>query len=335
MITPADIPPSTAVPLPAKGARGAESVRGSGLGGMLGAPAGGGALCHARIDPVVSEAAADSGAPIRAIPDSATPSSAAPAVVPLSLVKSAAVRPASEVPDAGESDAGTGEPACDAAEEPSEDSGGAPPRRSGWQRTRSAVKRGAVVLLIIVAAWGGGLIWFAAIAARIPADDGGTTDAIVVLTGGSVRVATGLRLLIEQRAPKLFVSGVHHGVDLADLLRVSQLRLGALECCVVLGHSADDTRGNARETAAWVHSEGLRSVRLVTANYHMPRSLYEFARAMPGVDIRPYPVAPAAVHLDQWWRWPGTAELIAEEYNKFLWAHLRGFVETLVDSDQI
>ena len=41
------------------------------------------------------------------------------------------------------------------------------------------------------------------------------TDTIVVLTGGSLRLQTGLILLKEGRANKLFVSGVQRGVDAA------------------------------------------------------------------------------------------------------------------------
>jgi uncharacterized SAM-binding protein YcdF (DUF218 family) len=96
-----------------------------------------------------------------------------------------------------------------------------------------------------------------------------------------------------------------------------------LECCVELGYEADDTEGNAVETARWVAAQGLHSIRLVTANYHMPRSLVEFHRALPGVELVAHPVAPAKVRLDGWWGWPGTAELIIIEYNKYVAALLR------------
>ena len=39
-------------------------------------------------------------------------------------------------------------------------------------------------------------------------------------------------------------------------------------------------------------SEGFHSLRLVTASYHMPRSMLEFARAMPDIAIVPNPVFP-------------------------------------------
>ena len=148
------------------------------------------------------------------------------------------------------------------------------------------------------------------------------TDGVAVLTGGSLRLEAGLALLAEGLAQKLFVSGVHRGVDVAELLRISRHSPEALDCCIVLDYAAGDTRGNARETAEWMARENFRSLRLVTASYHMPRSMLEFRSAMAGVTILPYPVFPAHVRLDDWWRWPGTALLLFGEYNKFLlvWA---------------
>jgi hypothetical protein len=37
----------------------------------------------------------------------------------------------------------------------------------------------------------------------------------------------------------------------------------------------------------------------------------------------PHPVAPNAVRLVDWWRWPGTLALIVNEYNKYLVALAR------------
>ena len=66
----------------------------------------------------------------------------------------------------------------------------------------------------------------------------------------------------------------------------------------------------------------MHSIRLVTAAYHMRRSLLELHAAMPGVRIVPHAVFPVTVKSD-WWRWPGTARLIAREYTKFVVAWAR------------
>lgn len=186
--------------------------------------------------------------------------------------------------------------------------------------------------LFVVLVWLAGLAVFARFAAQPPADaaDERVTDAIVVLTGGSERLATGFELLARDRAAKLFVSGVYQGVEVIELLALQREDPGELECCVVLGYEAADTEGNARETAEWMATEGFRSLRLVTANYHMPRSLVEFRRHLPDAEIVPHPVTPATVRLDAWWRWPGTATLLVSEYNKYLFARLRALVAPTV-----
>ncbi|HET8727416.1 MAG TPA: YdcF family protein [Alphaproteobacteria bacterium] len=188
------------------------------------------------------------------------------------------------------------------------------PKRRGKSPARWLVPFAVAAAL----AWLGGLVWFAQDAAGMTPPDDRRTDAIVVLTGGSERLSTGLRLLARDKADKLFVSGVYAGVEVAELLRLSRRAPGELECCIVLGYAAGDTRGNALETAAWVRDEGYSTLRLVTSNYHMARSLLEFRQVLPDIGIVPHPVHPDNVHLDDWWRWPGTASLVVSEYNKFL-----------------
>ncbi|MBI3446626.1 MAG: YdcF family protein [Magnetospirillum sp.] len=193
---------------------------------------------------------------------------------------------------------------------------------SGASLRRAAIAA-MVVLGTLLGAWGGGLLWFATDLGTKAGEGEGVTDALVVLTGGSERLATGLALLEAGKGRRLFVSGVHKGVDLADLLRRAHVAPALAQCCIVLGHAADDTIGNAAETAAWMDAEHFTSLRLVTAAYHMRRATLEFRRAMPGTIIVVHPVFPDAFKKDQWWRWPGTAHLLAVEYSKYLAALVR------------
>ncbi len=193
------------------------------------------------------------------------------------------------------------------------------------------------LLLLIGAVWSGGLFWFVGSIPREPPATGSLealehTDAIVVLTGGSGRLSAGLELLKAGVAKKLFVSGVYESVDVKELLSLSQLSPDRVECCIVLGYAADNTVGNAFETADWMLEQGYRSLRLVTANYHMRRSLLEFAMAAPNTTVVPHAVAPPNVHLTDWWMWPGTASLLVNEYNKYLVARLRYQLEKALDS---
>jgi uncharacterized SAM-binding protein YcdF (DUF218 family) len=176
----------------------------------------------------------------------------------------------------------------------------------------------AFVLGLAVGLYLIGLVWFAEAIPRHPADRGEMTDAIVVLTGGPLRLKEGFSLLLENRAKKMLVSGVARGVELNELLRVAGTPPLSVACCVELGYVADNTASNADETRAWMAKENFTSLRLVTANYHMPRSLLEFRRAMPAVHIVPHPVFPENFKRDDWWAWRGTFTLVALEYNKYL-----------------
>jgi len=196
-------------------------------------------------------------------------------------------------------------------------------RRAKFRSTRRTVIRVVIPgLVLAIGLWFGGLLWFAA---QIPYPGPVSTeqtDAIVVLTGGSERLDAGLRLLTEGYAAKVFVSGVARGVDLATLLRVARQRPEKVACCVAIGYHADNTAGNARETSEWMRAQGYSSLRLVTADYHMPRSLLEFRRTMTKILIVPHPVFPAQFKRKRWWLWPGTASLLTSEYIKYLLARL-------------
>jgi uncharacterized SAM-binding protein YcdF (DUF218 family) len=181
-------------------------------------------------------------------------------------------------------------------------------------------------LLALFLLWLAGFVWFAG---RIPAeirDAESETDAIVVLTGGSLRVQSGLALLAAGKAKKLFVSGVYHSTDVAALLKVSRQTPEHVACCIVLGYEADNTQGNAAETAQWMRQEGFRSLRLVTASYHMPRSMLEFSRVMPEIRIVANPVFPERVRQERWWASPSVASLMLAEYHKYLLALIRPLV---------
>jgi uncharacterized SAM-binding protein YcdF (DUF218 family) len=189
-----------------------------------------------------------------------------------------------------------------------------------------ALYRTAIVGVALFALWAAGLIWFSA--RPTPESESTATDAIVVLTGGRLRLQSGIDLLRAGKGRKLFVSGVNQAVDLDELLRVSGNADWA-SCCTALGHDADSTLGNARETAQWIRQQGFKSLRLVTAWYHMPRSLLELNRAMPDVEIIAHPVFPDEVSQEHWWASRSTVLLLASEYGKYLGALLRPIVERL------
>jgi uncharacterized SAM-binding protein YcdF (DUF218 family) len=148
-------------------------------------------------------------------------------------------------------------------------------------------------------------------------------DAIVALTGGEGRLQAGLQLLDQGKGERLLISGVHTDTSRAELFEaVGQLPTRAA-CCVDLGRSAENTIGNATETAAWVQKHHYRSLIVVTATYHMPRSLMELRSVLPDTKFVPYPVFPDRVRMDEWWRDGETTGVLAWEYLKFVGSAVR------------
>lgn len=201
----------------------------------------------------------------------------------------------------------------------------------GSGRSRRPLLRLAVGLAALaLALYAGGFFVFTALIDRTPATASHKADGIVVLTGGPERIAEGYRLLVAGRAKHMLISGVNPEVKAKDLAALvgddkKGKGQGKFDCCVDLGRQAVDTIGNAAETAGWVRERDYRSVILVTSTYHLPRATLELRRAMPGVKIMPYPVFQDKLHLDGWWRYPGTTRLLVSEYTKYLLTltHLR------------
>lgn len=177
---------------------------------------------------------------------------------------------------------------------------------------------------VLALAWLAGFVGFALRARRL-APPPPRAEAIVVLTGGADRITEGLRLLAQDRAQQLLVSGVAARLDITELAHHAGLAPALLAGRVTLGHAAASTRGNAFEAARWVRQHRFHSLILVTATYHMPRAMAEFARALPGVALYPATVAPPAMRMP--WRL-ATLRLLAVEYSKYL-VVMTGFTAVL------
>jgi uncharacterized SAM-binding protein YcdF (DUF218 family) len=191
-------------------------------------------------------------------------------------------------------------------------------------------RRLAHLLLLLLVVWLGGFLAFAASIPSAVRNPDQPVDAIVVLTGGDVRLAEGFALLDRGLAKKLLISGVSNGVDLPALLQTlnstPQPGQAVLDCCVTLGYDARSTEGNARESLRWLSGNGFTNIRLVTANYHMNRSLLEFRRVMPEIAIIPNPVFPRQMQDPYWFARPDTVALLFNEYHKYLVAAARVWI---------
>lgn len=155
--------------------------------------------------------------------------------------------------------------------------------------------------------WALGLLLFWA---RLPSPYFAETlkaDAIVVLTGGPERLEAGLSLLAQKRAAKMLVSGVHKDVRPSELSTLTGAEQALFDCCITLDYTASNTLGNAIETAKWASVNTVKSLVLVTADYHIQRSVLLFRKSMPSIVIIAYPVKTKLPLVT-----------LAKEYNKYV-----------------
>lgn len=170
------------------------------------------------------------------------------------------------------------------------------------------------------------------------------TDALVVLTGGRGRVITGFSLLNQDASSNLFISGVKKNVREADILsevlkkEAFFIPFSSDFSKVQLGHRASNTHENAEEVALWIHQKNIRnkealtikSIRLVTSVYHMPRSLLEFKKALPTIKVIPHPVFSSSFSSSNWQRSLMALKLLLSEYLKYIVAFSRMTLEKAV-----
>ena len=152
---------------------------------------------------------------------------------------------------------------------------------------------------------------------RLDAD----ADGIVVLTGGSSRIAAAVELLALGRGRRLLISGVHPATSQREIVRLLPDYRQEIDCCVDLDRSALNTVGNAVETRRWVEKRGFRSLIVVTSNYHMPRAMAELAHQLP--EVRLIPFAVVTHKRNALWSSEPTIRLLFSEYLKYMLALAR------------
>lgn len=181
-----------------------------------------------------------------------------------------------------------------------------------------------IVLLIGAGLWLTGLVLFTKMIPSMSQPAINSTDGIVIFTGGGTRLKEALVLFEQEKGKYLLISGVNPESEISTLLNQNPLKER-----ITLGYEALDTLGNAEETASWVRRNNIKSLMLITSNYHMPRSLLELRHLVPNVEILPHPVVGEAFLQPKWWLEPPTLRLVLQEYNKFLFALMRRAVEDI------
>ncbi|MEQ9116448.1 MAG: YdcF family protein [Rickettsiales bacterium] len=160
------------------------------------------------------------------------------------------------------------------------------------------------------------------------------TDAIVVLTGGMHRVEEGFNKFSDHISRRMFISGVHDRTKLNELIILNEQQVfNMLKNAknVELGKKAHSTKENAEETYGWIKKNNIKSIRLVTSNYHMPRSIFEFKKILPNIRIVPNPVFSSNFQKNNWWNHLLTVKIMVKEYFKFLYVVAEYYIHSAIN----
>lgn len=179
------------------------------------------------------------------------------------------------------------------------------------------------LLLLLLLLWIGGFAAYFSMIYPMPADSGTPCEALVVLTGSAGRVDMGFELLDKGRAPRLFISGVGDERDaqaffesykLPQALRSKLQQEGVL----TIDREASSTFENAYETKRWLKNKPYKNLCLITAHYHMPRSLTLFRHVMPDKEWIPISASGWDVRPEELLRRTDLALVLLREYHKWL-----------------
>ncbi len=186
-----------------------------------------------------------------------------------------------------------------------------------------------ISLLSLSIFWFGAFIIFNTLIRSAQIDDK-KTDAIVVLTGGKNRINEAFNLFNKDMADLLIISGVADKVTMKELQKQNNADITKNYNKIILGKEAKNTHQNAIEVSEYIRRNNVRSVRLVTSYYHMPRSKEEILAHNPDIEIVIHPVFSQNVSF-KWWKNLNSFILVASEFNKFVFVYSTNFVSQIFE----
>jgi uncharacterized SAM-binding protein YcdF (DUF218 family) len=163
------------------------------------------------------------------------------------------------------------------------------------------------VFLLVVALWVLGFVVFSAKISMLYAPlDTIFTEGIVVFTGESGRIQKALSLAANHPKSYLRISG-----------KSKTSNFQPYASSFISYDAACNTEENLALTHRWIKEKGIKSLRLITSDYHMPRCL--MAASQWRIVLLPHPL-----HLNV--ESPLRLFRIFKEYNKWLFANILSFL---------
>lgn len=190
-------------------------------------------------------------------------------------------------------------------------------RKKALRRSRASDGLGlGRAFLKLLGFWFAGFLLYACYISFTQENENYQAEAIIVVTGSEQRVEEGLRLLRQNAAGRLLISGVNTSLSKDVFARTYGIKDPKILQKITLGYQAKNTASNAQEAKKWIEKEAYNSIILVTANYHLPRSAIEFHAVLPDTEIFLHSVTLEDEATPSYWPFIAKPKIMLTEYHK-------------------
>ena len=111
-------------------------------------------------------------------------------------------------------------------------------------------------------------------------------EGIAVLTGGKGRIAKGIKLFKSSPNSYLIISGVDKNIKNIDIVPKELLKNNR----VFIDRKSETTIDNAEAIIKWANQYRIGNIRIITSDYHMPRSMLILLRKSNSLNFYADPV---------------------------------------------
>jgi uncharacterized SAM-binding protein YcdF (DUF218 family) len=152
-----------------------------------------------------------------------------------------------------------------------------------------------------------------------------SVDLVAVLTGGQGRLKEALLAFRGGEGKYLLISGTSEESNLGEILRVNHVENfpPELRDRVLIDSHSLSTPDNVHEIVTLLLDKKLKSVKVITSNYHLPRTMKllgrELVQRFPGeqdLQVFQLPVESPNFPRTGWWKLPISWQILLSEYFK-------------------
>lgn len=160
-------------------------------------------------------------------------------------------------------------------------------------------------------------------------DDGAVkADAILVLGGDAygTRILRAAELYRAGYAPRILVSGpqnlLGHDSDATITYATRKGYPASIFEALPLPPEADSTRGEAQYIGQQLRAQDIKSIDLVTSNYHTRRAAWLWRKVNPGLRVNVVPASDPYFSPETWFKTRNGQKTFVAEWTKTIVTHL-------------